>query len=153
MPSLGQTASKRQFLVRRARKGVAQTQWFIDEVSDHVNITLRQRMGTAIGFLKNKIILNIRIPVRRIVGPRGGVQVIRSKPGEFPRADTVELMRTLITDVTSITPAIVDGSVGSPKDYSVFLELNLNRSFLRRTLLEERETIKNILVGQSITIG
>ena len=54
MPSPGKTASKRHFLVRKARKGVVQTQWFINEVSDQVNITLRQRMGIVVGFLKNK---------------------------------------------------------------------------------------------------
>ena len=52
MPSI---ESSRQATVRRSTKGVNQTQWFINEVSEEVVITLRQRMGIAVGFLKNKI--------------------------------------------------------------------------------------------------
>jgi len=38
-----------------------------------------------------------------------------------------------------------DGYVGTPLDYGAILELKMNRSFLRRTLDEERPTIMKIL--------
>ena len=136
----------RQAKVRRATKGVAQTQWFIKEVTDHVNITMRQRMGIVTGFLKNKTILNIKKPVTRVAGT-----VIRSKPGEFPRADTTQLMRTLISEVKTVSPGIADGFVGSPMSYSLILEQKLDRRFLSRTLFEELQNVKKILVGKEIT--
>ncbi len=136
----------RQAKVRRATKGVTQTQWFIKEVSDHVNITMRQRMGIVTGFLKNKTILNIKKPVTRVAGI-----VTRSVEGEFPRADTTQLMRTLISEVVTVSPGIVDGFVGSPLDYSLILEQRLDRRFLSRTLEEELQSVKKILVGKEIT--
>lgn len=143
MPSIEEF---RQAKVRRATKGVTQTQWFIKEVSDHVNITMRQRMGIVTGFLKNKTILNIKKPVTRIAGI-----VIRSVEGEFPRADTTQLMRTLISEVVTVSPGIVDGFVGSPLDYSIILEQRLDRKFLSKTLFEELQNVKKILVGTEIT--
>lgn len=138
-------------LVRKATKGVAQTEWFIKEVNEKVNATMQQRMGIVVGFLRAKTILNIKKPVVRSIGPRGGMVVERSSPGEFPRADTTQLLQTLVTDVINVSPGIIDGIVGSPQSYSIPLEKDLDRRFLSRTLEEELGNVRKILLGDSIS--
>lgn len=146
--------SKRLAGARAAAKGVKQTRWFIREVSNHITLTMRERVRIATVFLKNSVIVNIKRPVTKSIGPRGGIVVTnRSNRGEYPKADTTELMSTLITDVVNTSPTIVDGMVGSPMDYSLTLERKLNRSFLIRTLFEKQNDIKKILLGQSISIS
>lgn len=148
MASIKQTEKLRQRTSVKSGKGVVQTQWFIKEVTDHVNITLRKRMRIAVNFLKDKIVLNIRKPVTKSIGPRGGLVVTnRSKPGEFPKADTTQLMRTLLTEVRNVSPGVTDGFVGSPLDYSLFIELDINRSFLLRTFNEEIDTLQKIVLA------
>jgi hypothetical protein len=143
--------------IRRREKAAyrtAYTEWFINEVSDKVELTLSRRVRLATEFLKNKVVLNISIPVekeRMRVGKKGQrryrmVVTKRSKPGEFPRAETAQLMRTIFR--TSKTGrGWSEGYVGSPLDYSLRLELKLNRSFLVRTLREELGTVRRILSG------
>lgn len=121
-------------------------QWFIKQTTDKINSALRNRMEGTISFLKNKTISNISVPVVRV----GGV-VERSSRGEFPRADTLQLKSTLITEVKVVSPGIVDGFLGSPMDYSLILEQRLDRRFLSRTLFEELKNVKKSLVGKEIT--
>jgi hypothetical protein len=136
---------------RRAREGAigraTRTQWFIEEVSDKVEMTLLQRTKLAAEFLKNKIVLNISKPVGRGVGSSGRVVVTeRSKSGEFPRAETTLLMRTIFRD-HSVGNGWAEGYVGTPIDYGLKLELQMNRSFFVRTLTEELGTVRRILTG------
>jgi len=70
----------------------------------------------------------------------------RSKPGEFPRADTTRLMKDIFYRRTGPTSALV----GTSLKYGVKLELKMNRSFLRRTLYEFAPTIRRILT-QGVT--
>ncbi len=122
------------------------TQWFIKRTTDQIDSALRNRMEDTVVLLKNKTISNISKPVVRIAGV-----VERSSPGEFPRADTLQLKTTLITEVKDVSPGIVDGFVGSPMSYSLILEQRLDRRFLSRTLFEELQNVKKILVGKEIT--
>jgi hypothetical protein len=123
------------------------TEWFIKEVSDKIEMTLLQRVRLATEFLKNKVVLNISIPVERGIG-RGGRVVVtkRSKAGEFPRAETTQLMKTIFRDTRS-GRGWAEGYCGTPIDYGVRLELKMNRSFLVRTLREEIGTVRRILLG------
>lgn len=136
---------------RRAGAAAARNvrmEWFIREISDKVKLTMRQRVGVVTQFLKNKVVNNISISVVKGTGPRGGRVVTgRSSPGEFPRTDTNELMRTIFGEVRETVPGIFDGFIGTPLDYGLILETKMNRSFLVRTLTEELSTIRRILVG------
>ena len=140
-------------LAARARRGQqaadrsARIEWFIKEVSDKVAMSLQDRVKLATQFLKDKITRNISRPVTKGTGPRGGRVVRdRSKPGEFPKADTTQLMKTLFDDYTSQDQTFL-GHVGTPLDYGLILETKRDRSFLKRTLDEESHTIKRILTG------
>lgn len=131
-----------------------QDQWFIDEAIQAVNLTARQRVVLATEWLRNKTVLNISIPVVKEVVPRkgGGTQTVvteRSKPGEFPRADTTLLRKSIFGQVVEPEKGIIDGYVGTPVDYGVRLELQIDRSFLLRTFAEEKPTLLKILTSES----
>lgn len=131
-----------------AGRDSARTQWFINEVSNKIAITLKNRVRLATEFVKTKVVKNISIAVERT-----GSGVIRSKSGEFPRADTTELMRTMFTDHKQVGPGIFDGFVGTPLDYGLLLEMKAKkgikggRRYLTRTLIEETPTINRIIRG------
>lgn len=128
--------------VRAAAKADVNIQWFIREVSDKVTMTLYQRMKIATEFVKTRTVKNISIPVEYRRGT-----VIRSLPGEFPRAETTQLMKTIFTDVKRRKKDVVDGYIGTPLHYGLDLEVVLERQFLSRTLSEEIPTIRRILGG------
>lgn len=124
--------------------------WFIREVSDKISMSMKQRTQLAAEFLKSKVVKNISRPVTKGHGPRGGRLITdRSKPGEYPKADTTQLMKSIFSDVRETKKGRWDGYVGTPLDYGAILELSqrLDRSYIRRTLDEERDNIKRILTG------
>ena len=123
-------------------------EWFIKEVSDKVAMTMKARVKLATEIVRNKVVKNISRPVTKGTGPRGGKVVTdRSKEGEYMKAETTQLMKTVFSDVRQTAPGVWDGFVGTPQDYGVILELRRNRKFLAATLNEERPTVKRILTG------
>ena len=133
----------RQRMATGAGRKVARTEWYINNVCDKVSKTLSKRMRVATELVRSKTVVNISIAVGR--GPDGGV-IQRSKSGEFPRAETTQLMRTLFTHHESTRSSVI-GYVGTPMDYGIKLELELNRKFLSRTMFEQLDNIKRILLG------
>ena len=148
----------------RAVQVEIRTQWFIKEVSETVQLTCKQRVRLATEFVKNKIIRNISRPVTKTVvrGKQGRdaqgkftarksrtVVSDRSKPGEFPRADTTQLLKTIFSAYEEPGIGNYAGFVGTPLDYGLRLEVveQLDRSFLVRTLNEERSNVMAILSG------
>jgi len=138
---------------RARRVGAAQAQqvrieWFIREVSDKVSMAMKQRVRLAAQYLKSKVVQNISRPVTKGVGLRGGYCVTgRSKAGDYPKAETTQLLKTVFDGVFESSPGVWDGFVGTPLDYGVILELRMNRSFLVRTLNEEQATVRRLLTG------
>lgn len=138
----------RQRRVAKAGERQARVEWFIKEVSDKVKISMRKRVTLATQLLKDRVVRNISTPVVKSIGPRGGRVVTgRSKPGEFPRAETTQLMRTIFEEVREVSPGIIDGYIGTPLDYGLILETRMNRSFLVRSLNESLDDIRRILSG------
>jgi len=140
-------------LAARARRpGVAAAhdvrwEWYVNKVNSKVAMTLTQRMRVATEYLKSCVIKNLSIPVVKSRGPRGGRVVTgRSRPGEYPHAETTQLMKTVFSYVQPFGKA-VEGYVGTPLDYGLILETKMNRSFLVRTLNEQRGRITKILTG------
>lgn len=125
----------------------ARTQWFIDNVTNTVHMDGRQRLALATAYVKDKVVLNLSKPVIKGQGVRGGLVVTnRSKPGEFPRADTTQLMKTIFSEIRKVAAGKYEGYVGTPLDYGAILELYMNRSFLIRTLREELAVVRKILL-------
>ncbi len=123
----------------------ARIEWKGKRVIELFRLSQKQRVKLAVEMVRSQVVKNISRPVTKLTGPRGGrVITDRSKSGEFPKADTTQLMKTIFGDVVE-NKGWIDGFVGTPLDYGLILEMHMNRSFLRRTLEEMRPTIKNIL--------
>jgi len=132
-----------------APEASARDEWFIQRVVDNANMSMYRRMLIATHWFKDKVVQNISVPVVKVQGARGTIVTERSKPGEFPRADTTLLMKTINQGVDTISDNIIDGWIGTPLEYGVRLELSakLNRSYLRRTFHEERQKLTRIIAG------
>lgn len=149
--------------IDRAAADAARTEMFVDRCVNTVSLTLHTRVRLAVEYLRSKIVRNISRPVTKrpytqrvaFVDSAGKVRhknrtlvkvTNRSKPGEFPKADTTTLLKTIFGEVTKDGPSS-EGFVGTPLDYGVILELKKDRSFLLRTFNEERETIVRMIIG------
>jgi hypothetical protein len=134
---------------RAARSGQSSVEFesFVEDVSKRIDLTLRQRVTIAVNYLQGKIVKNISVPVTKVVIGKRVRVTERSKPGEFPRADTTQLMKTVFCGVTEDGPGAIMGYVGTPLSYGLELETTKDRRFLTRTLDEERETVVKILTG------
>lgn len=138
----------RQRRVGRASERLVEIEWFIDEVSSKISLTMKQRVRIATELVKDKVIRNISRSVTKGKGPRGGnVVTNRSKAGKFPKAETTQLLKTVFSIVRETMPGVWDGFIGTPLDYGLILETRMNRSFLVRTLNEELSNVRRILTG------
>jgi hypothetical protein len=158
MASYGTSRAVQDALARRRRdsaRAQSRDKWFIQQVREAANLTLGQRVVLATEYLKNKVIRNLSVPVGR---GRGGRVTERSQPGEFPRADTTLLMKTIFTDYAG-SPSEgadtewVEGYVGTPLDYGLILETEMDRSFLQRTLYEEADRLQEIFESGTVDPG
>ena len=155
-------AEQRRIL--RAAEDAARTEWFLEKVISSTNLTLKNRVRLAVEYLRTRVVFNISRPVtkrpysrtERVITDTGKVRrrtrhyvevSDRSKPGEFPKADTTTLMKSIFGDVVDRGNGVIEGYVGTPLDYGVVLELYRDRSFLRRTFDEERFTLIKMLIG------
>jgi len=131
-------------LTARRQRFDIRLQWFGDRVAQNVQIGMRTRLRIAAQMLRDAVVINLSTPVHKRRGRRSRRIVVdpssRSKPGEFPRADTTRLMKDIYFE-TEVDRAIV----GTTLDYGLVLEVRRNRSFLRRTLNELAPTINRIL--------
>lgn len=141
---------------RRAAGAVqaeARLEWFGNEVMAGANLNLKQRMEIVTEYLRSKTVTNISRPVTKTKGEKSGRIVVtnRSKSGEFPKADTTQLLKSIAKDVKVVSQDIVDGYIGTPLDYGLILETSkrLNRSFLTRTFREERGRVVQMLTGRA----
>lgn len=124
----------------------ADIKWFTREVLDKINATLFTRMSVAMLHLHGKVVRNLSVPVGKTVTKSGHVIVTeRSKPGEFPRADTTLLMKSIFFRVKKAGQGVVDGYVGHPVWYGLKLETQMNRLLLKESLYRELTAIKIIL--------
>lgn len=124
---------------------------FIKETLKKKSRTISQRVRIASEFFKDKVKVNLSRPVRKFtsrVTKRVAVDPnSRSKPGEFPRADTTRLMKDIFLVFDNSNPNQPSGKIGTTLAYGLRLEVAMNRSFLRRTLNEMRSQILLILQG------
>lgn len=123
---------------------------FVKDIQTKINLPIEQRVKVATEYLRSTVAKNISKSVGRGVDGNGHSVVIeRSKKGEYPRADTTQLLKTLFGEVIEDPPGTFTGYVGTPLDYGFILEtsLTLDRRFLLRAFLEELVPIMAILTG------
>ncbi len=153
-------ATREQMLAARERRMVrwnVRVNWLGDRVRRNIRMGLEQRLKVTAQLLRDRVVINISIPVvkekRKITStdPATGrtrtrtktVVTERSKPGEFPRADTTRLMKDIFWE---LHPETMSAHVGTTLDYGLRLELHMRRSFLRRTLFEVQNQI-GVIIG------
>lgn len=148
-------------LAARGRRGgallrtQARLEFYIDNVLKRVNVPLGTRVKLATEVLRRTVVQNISRPVTKtpVKGKDGTSRTRitdRSLPGEFPKADTTLLMKTIFGETRQEGEGVFDGYVGTPVDYGLRLELHMDRSFLLRTFNETLPTIRRIIVGSPI---
>jgi len=139
----------RQRRAGAAGQSTVRFEWFIKNVGNRIAMTMVQRVRLATEHLKSRVVQNISRPVTKSEGVRSGRVVVsdRSKPGEFPKADTTRLRKDIFGDVRKTSRGITDGMVGTTLDYGLILETKMDRSFLVKTLNQERGNIVRMLTG------
>ena len=150
MPVIDARDAARQRRVSKSKAATARVDWFIDNVANKVKMTMQQRVRLASAFLRDRVVINLSTPVRKIRSKLGRVWVdpaSRSKPGEFPRADTTLLMKSIFSHTEESASGVYEGWVGTPIFYGLILELKMGRSFLLRTFNEEHNKLMAILNG------
>lgn len=136
-----------------AKKRDIDIRWFIDNVSDTVAFTMKQRMQKSIELLHSRVVQNISRPVTKTTGPKGGKVVTnRSKPGEYPKVDTGQLLKNIMSGVRTPRRGVVEGWVATPLGYGAILEKwpKIDRKYMGRTLSENNLVIARILIGPII---
>ena len=127
---------------------------FIKETLKKKALTVAQRVRIAGQFVHDKVKVNLSRPVRKIKGRISKRTVVdpnsRSKPGEYPRADTTRLMKDVFHIHDKGDPLNPSSKIGTTLAYGLRLEVAMNRSFLRRTLNELRSQVLLILQGGSV---
>jgi len=113
-------------------------QWFDQQVMNGIRISMSGRLDMTAQLLRDKMVANVSLSV---IKNDAGTVIQRSVRGKFPRAETTHLMKTLFWDRRGQLTRIV----GTPLDYGLYLEVSLDRSFLRRTLQEERRFVERML--------
>lgn len=148
-------------LARRKIRFDTRLEFLGNAVERGLTMGLAARVRICAQLVRDKTVINLSTPVRKIRGGRtrnretgrfqtGRTRVdpaSRSRPGEFPRADTTRLMKDVYYEVTATDG--LTARVGTTLDYGLLLETVMNRSFLRRTLDELRPQITRILTGPS----
>lgn len=143
-PSASVVAARARRGSRRGGENV-RIEWFIRQFQRRLDLTMTQRVKVAVRFVETRVVKNLSKPVTKGVGPRGGrVVKDRSQGGEFPRADTTQLLKRVFSGV-DIVGNQIRGFVGVPLDYGVILETQMDRPFLQRTLREERSRVRRLL--------
>lgn len=81
-----------------------------------------------------------------VKGPRGGKQIERSRPGEFPRKETGQLQRETQTRVVE-KPNAVEGYIIAAAPHAKYLERGL-RPFMSKMLKRKLPQIRRTLARQ-----
>ena len=154
---------------RRILRFNARAEWFTRNVVRNLNIGMAARLRATGQMLRDKIVINISYPVtkvkkKRLVederfapGDRMKTETYttvdpasRSKPGEYPHADTTRLMKDVFWELQEENLLV---RVGTTLDYGLWLETMMQRSFIRRTLLEMAHELGVILVSNDSRSG
>jgi len=144
-------------LGRRTARWNARVQWYGEQVTNNIHMGMLRRLKITAQLLRDKVVINLSIPVLKQKSKRTGRIVVdpasRSKPGEFPRADTTRLMKDIFWEVDDSDPRNIRAYVGTTLDYGLFLEMFMDRSFLRRTLNEESARLAVIMAAPTGPAG
>lgn len=139
---------QRAGLAARNKRFEARIEWFDKQMVAKINLTLRQRVLIVGQLIRDKVVINLSKPVTKTTSKRTGKVVVppesRSKAGEFPKADTTRLMKSITYSQVGL-----EGRIGTNLDYGLLHELR-DRPFLSRTLKQMRRTIVKIITQRIV---
>ncbi len=123
-----------------------QLKWLGKKFERNVVLTLEERTVITTRMYADKVRENISVPVLDT-----GTEVIRSKPGEYPRLESGDLRRSIKQRVVKRRGQIW-GEVWTELDYGLVLEYSkrLDRSFIERTWEEIWPKMEKILMGRIV---
>ncbi len=126
----------------------AEIRWFGKQVTAKAERAMVKRVKLASQVMRDKVVKNLSKPVTKVRTARGTRvdPASRSKPGEFPRADTTRLMKSIFWKVEG-SKGRITGKIATSLFYGAFHETKTGRSFLAKTLKLEKARIKKILAG------
>lgn len=134
----------------RQKRFDTRLEWFADRLTKGIKVEMSARLQFAAQILRDQVVINLSVPVVKVKSGKGKskktvvVRGSRSKPGEFPRADTTRLMKDIF--YKEIEPGRT-WAIGTTLDYGLRLETRMQRSFLVRTLNEMRPKLIKLLVA------
>ena len=136
---------------RRMIRVTSRIEYYDEQILAGLDMEFRQRMEVAGQLLRDQVVANISLPVERA---KDGTVTVRSLPFEFPRTETGRLMKDIFYDIKA-KPGRKSATnirlvVATSLDYGLILELFRERSFLRRTLVENLQPLQRIL-GREMT--
>jgi hypothetical protein len=79
---------------------------FVDSIMDHLNGAMARAVEAATSDLRQSVQAEVSIPVEYATGPRGGLLIIRSQPGEAPRKERGVYQKSWEQSVTPVTDAV-----------------------------------------------
>lgn len=155
----GKGMSQKQMAAAFKGGGAATVVWNHQSLLAEIEMGINKRMMLAGEHLANAHKKNLSKPVRKLTktrrrttsrGAAGSTYTYadpasRSRPGEYPRADSTNLMKNIFWDVVEM-PGLQQLKVGTPTKYGAELELNAGRLGLRATLLAELPVLRSIFV-------
>lgn len=77
-----------------------------DQLIDTIEMTIAYSFHKSGDYITDDIRQKISVPVEYVRGPRDGIHVIRSKPGEFPRKEYGNLQRSIQWVINRESPMI-----------------------------------------------
>jgi len=117
-------------------------QWNGDRVEGVIYKDMSEKMGKAVKMIRFRTVKNI---TKRVVLYRSpGSPVSRSKPGMYPYFDTGKLAHSILGLVKEYKHGSWEGYVYTNVDYSLYLERDLDRSFLVRTFNENYDALRRL---------
>jgi len=131
---------------RETNDAVIEIQWQTAQVQDSLGQDMQRRLLVAAALVQSAVVKNISDPVTKGTGPRGGQVIMnRSVEGEYPKADTTNLMKQIIHGVDKNERGEVVGFVGTTVHYGLILETRMGRLMLASTLAEKASEVRAIL--------
>lgn len=128
--------------------------WYGDKVQNNIQVNAKKRLLIAGQALRDLIVVNISRPVTKTRVKATGAAAReqktmtkvtnRSKPGEYPKADTTRLMKDIFYDTRKDGMSVI---VGTSLDYGAVLELStrLDRAYIMKTYNENRDKLARII--------
>lgn len=139
---------------RRIIKWNTKVEWLGNRWRTGLRMGFQARLKLVGQLLRDRVVINIAIPVHKERGARrrggdgrfraGAVRVTkRSRPGQYPRADTTRLMKDIFWKMVTDNEL----RIGTTLDYGLRLETEMERSFLLRTFRETQHILVNSLTN------